>query len=149
MPGAELRSVLKPLRRGLIVVLIVFLFSVTAYAFSSVAQKKWHTRLEKGEYRSAVDEETEEPETTQPNVYVIVSAPSYGWYRIYCVWIWKLIRGWWKHRSSDVWYDYGRDVRRRIQRVVRLYITVDGWLADSEEYGDDPASVWTRIQSGD
>ena len=24
-------------------------------------------------------------------------------------------------------------------------VTVDGWLAESEEYGDDPAAVWTRI----
>ena len=24
-------------------------------------------------------------------------------------------------------------------------VTVDGWLADSEEYGDDAAVVWTRI----
>lgn len=25
-------------------------------------------------------------------------------------------------------------------------VTVDGWLADTEEYGDDAAVVWTRIK---
>ena len=36
MPRAELRSVLKPLRRGFVVVLIVLLFSVTAYILLAV-----------------------------------------------------------------------------------------------------------------
>ena len=32
--------------------------------------------------------------------------------------------------------------------LADVNVTVDGWLADSDEYGDDPATVWTRIQSG-
>ena len=58
-------------------VLAVLLVSVTAYAFSSVAQMKWHSRLEKGVYRGTINEETEEQEleSTQRNVYVIVSDP--------------------------------------------------------------------------
>lgn len=29
--------------------------------------------------------------------------------------------------------------------LADVNITVDGWLADAEEYGDDAAVVWTRI----
>lgn len=57
------------------VILVFLCFSITAYAFSTVSHNQWHSRLEKGEYRGAVDEETEEPESTHPNVYVIVSDP--------------------------------------------------------------------------
>ena len=32
--------------------------------------------------------------------------------------------------------------------LADVNVTVDGWLADSEQYGDDSATVWTRIQSG-
>lgn len=32
--------------------------------------------------------------------------------------------------------------------LADVNVTVDGWLADSEEYGVDPTTVWTRIQSG-
>lgn len=49
MPGDELRN----LRKGIVVALVALLFSVTAYAFSSVVQKNWRSRLEKGEYRCA------------------------------------------------------------------------------------------------
>ncbi len=77
MPGAELRSVLKPLRRGLILVLVALIFCVTAFAFSSVGHERWHSKLEKGKYKNSVDElnAVEEPESIQPNVYVIVSDP--------------------------------------------------------------------------
>ncbi len=30
--------------------------------------------------------------------------------------------------------------------LADVNVTVDGWLADSEEYGDDPATVWSRIE---
>lgn len=71
-----MRNVLKPLRKAMPLVLLIFFCGiVTAYAFSSVAHKKWHSRLEKGEYKGAVDEETEGSESTKPNVYVIVSDP--------------------------------------------------------------------------
>lgn len=29
--------------------------------------------------------------------------------------------------------------------LADVNVTVDGWLADSEEYGDDPVAIWTRI----
>ena len=77
---------LKPLRRGIIVVLAVAILSVTAYALSSVAHKNWSSKLEKGEYRgdgnaieATVDEdyispdETDENEKSPHHVFVIVS----------------------------------------------------------------------------
>ncbi len=32
--------------------------------------------------------------------------------------------------------------------ITNVNVTVDGWLADTETYGDNAASVWTRIQGG-
>ena len=29
--------------------------------------------------------------------------------------------------------------------LADVNVTVDGWLADSEEYGDDPVAIWARI----
>ena len=81
MPGAELRSALRLLRKGITLVLLIFFCGiVTAFAFSSVAHKNWHSRLVKGEYTPvAVDEmsvdETAVEDETPPNVYVIVSEP--------------------------------------------------------------------------
>ena len=71
MLGTEL----KLLRRGLIVVLAVLLFSVTAFAFSSVGHERWSSKLKKGKYRGTVNEETKKSESIQPNIYVIVSDP--------------------------------------------------------------------------
>ncbi len=70
MPGAELRL----LRKALVVVLIVLLFSVTAFAFSFVVHRRWGSRLVKGEYTPVVVDEMAVDETP-PNVYVIVSDP--------------------------------------------------------------------------
>ena len=39
------------MRKVMVAVLAAVLFSVTAYAFSSVVQKNWHSKLDKGEYR--------------------------------------------------------------------------------------------------
>ena len=50
--------------RKWVVVLVFLCFGITAYAFSSVVQKNWHSRLEKGEYRGA-----DEPSS----VFVIVA----------------------------------------------------------------------------
>lgn len=32
--------------------------------------------------------------------------------------------------------------------LADVNVTVDGWLADANEYGDEASVVWTRIQSG-
>ena len=67
MPGAELRS----LRKVMVVVLVFLCFGITVYAFSSVVQKNWHSRLQKGEYTPLVademplDEEATEPEESE------------------------------------------------------------------------------------
>ena len=60
MPGAELRNL-----RKWVVVLVFLCFGITAYAFSSVAQREWHSNLEKGEYKGP-----DEPSS----VFVIVAA---------------------------------------------------------------------------
>lgn len=84
MPGGESRSGLKPVRKGLAVVLVGLLcIGVTAYAFSSVGHGQWSSRLEKGEYRVAVDEASEpveelvveDIEATDVPPNVIVSEP--------------------------------------------------------------------------
>lgn len=81
MPGAEL----KPLRKGLVVVLVALSCVVTAYAFSSVEHGQWSSRLVKGEYRAAIEasepveelvvEVVEETQTTDVPPNVIVSEP--------------------------------------------------------------------------
>ena len=84
--GAGLRNALTPLRKGLLVILAVLFFSVTAYALSSVAHKNWSSKLEKGEYKGdeiaaevTVDEDFTSPDEAIENekaphhVFVIVS----------------------------------------------------------------------------
>ena len=84
MLGAELRS----LRKVMAVVLVALFFSVTAFAFSSVVQKNWHSKLEKGEYSGehssvfvivAVEENQESTPTdviiSEP-IQIIVATPD-------------------------------------------------------------------------
>ncbi len=46
---------MKPWRKGLLLILAVLMFSVTAYAFSGIGSEHWSSKLEKGEYTQPMD----------------------------------------------------------------------------------------------